>query len=115
MLAQNLNLRSSLSMGAAITHVVLWIVISIVTLGIGLAFWPYAASKLLADTTTVLDASGTIVGRLECRLSAGSQIGHIILWYVLCLVTLGLALPFYYVGVARVAIAATTLRLENQE
>ena len=99
----------SFTMMDVVGHIILWLIISTVTLGIGLFFWPYSAAKMIINSITVYDSSDTRVGKLQCQLSAGQQIGHIILWLVISVVTLGIGFPFYLFGVARTALNKTEI------
>ena len=99
----------SFSMMDVLGHIIIWTVISIVTFGIGLFFWPYASSKFIINSLTLYDNSDTKIGKLKCNLSAGRQIGHIILWIVISIVTFGLAFPFYLFGVVRTALNETEI------
>ena len=84
-------------------HLILWIIISIFTLGIGLLFWPYATTKLILDSIVIEKRA------IRCDLAVGDQIVHIIIWAVLILFTGGLALPFYVIDVWRKAINASRI------
>ena len=97
------------TMTDVIGHVIIWLIISVVTLGIGLFFWPYSAAKMIINGITVYDSSDVRVGKLQCQLSAGHQIGHIILWLVITIVTFGIGFPFYLFGVARTALNKTEI------
>ncbi len=101
--------RLNLTMMDVLGHLIIWILISIVTFGIGLFFWPYASAKLIINAIELEDRTRSSVGRLECQLGAGQQIGHILLWILLSLITLGLAYPFYFFGVVRTAIDRTRI------
>ncbi len=101
--------RLNLTMMDVLGHLIIWILISIVTFGIGLFFWPYASAKLIINAIELEDRTRSSVGRLECQLSAGQQIGHILLWILLSIITLGVAYPFYIFGVVRTAIDRTRI------
>ncbi|HFD39820.1 MAG TPA: hypothetical protein ENJ31_08275 [Anaerolineae bacterium] len=90
-------------------HLLLWLLISVVTLGIGLFFWPYATSKFVINSISIYDNTNARVGQLRCNLSAGGQLGHIILWMIISVITLGLAYPFYLFGVIRTALNKTEI------
>lgn len=90
-------------------HIIIWTIISIITLGIGLFFWPYAAAKLIINGITIYDSADVKVGKLKCELSTGSQIGHIILWIFITIITFGLAFVFYLFGVVRTALNKTVI------
>jgi len=70
----------SFTMMDVVGHVILWLIISVVTLGVGLFFWPYSAAKMIINGITIYDSGDVRVGKLQCQLSAGQQIGHIVLW-----------------------------------
>ncbi len=101
------RIRAEFTMMDVLGHLLIWAIITVVTLGIGIFFWPYAACRLVLNGIAIYDASGARLGRLRCNLSAGQQIGHILLWTVLSLVTVGLAVPFYLFGVVRTAVNST--------
>lgn len=112
------NLRATLIHGRVsvgftmmdiVGHIIIWTIISVVTLGIGFFFWPYAASKLIINSISIYDSSDNKVGRLNCTLSAGQQVGHIIVWILISIVTLGLGVPFYLFGVIRTALNQTEI------
>ncbi len=88
-------------------HGLLWIVIIILTLGLGLFFFPYSFSKFILNRTT-LEVGGVTRG-VRCELDAASQLGHIVLWVLLTIVTLGLAYPFYVYKVWGLAISRSRL------
>ena len=90
-------------------HVIIWTILSIITFGIALFFWPYAAAKLIINSLTLYDSTDNKVGRLHCDLSAGQQVGHVILWIFITVITAGLAFPFYLFGVFRTALNQTEI------
>ena len=90
-------------------HLVIWLLLSLITLGIALFFWPYAAAKFVINNITIYDNANRRVGKLKCDLSAGTQIGHIVLWLLLTIITLGLAYPFYIFGIIRTALNNTEI------
>ena len=106
---QGLRFKAKFAMSDVFVHIIVWTVISFVTFGIGLVFWPYASVKLIVNAVAITDDHGQEVGSLRCDLNVGTQVGHAILWYLLSLITFGLALPFYFFGVARMAIEKTTI------
>ena len=46
--------RTRLSIFQVIGHVVIWLAISAVTLGIGALLWPYAAAKLILESIVLI-------------------------------------------------------------
>ncbi|MFW5488557.1 MAG: DUF6693 family protein [Desulfovibrio sp.] len=85
-----------LTIGSSIGHLLLWYLIIICTLGLGSFLYPYALAKFVINKTWIMEGDKP-VGRLRCDLDIPSQIGHVLLWILLSIVTLGLAaLIFLY-------------------
>ena len=101
--------RTQLSIFQVVGHVVIWLIIATVTLGIGALFWPYAAAKLILESMVISDETGQPSARLRCKLGLGEQIGHIVIWLVLMVLTGGLAGFCYLFGVAHFVINRTEL------
>lgn len=78
----------------AIGHVVIWVLLSIVTLGFCLFLYPYAFTKYVLNKTYIMDGTRKAY-RFKCNLTITSQIGHAIMWYLLAIITLGLAFFIY--------------------
>jgi polyferredoxin len=106
---QHGRLRVELGTGEIIGHAVIWIIISFVTLGVGLFFYPYALAKTVLNSVYILDASDRRVGRLQCELSMAGQVGHIIIWLLISILTLGFGYIFYLYKVWTLAIAKTKI------
>ncbi len=101
------RLKCSFGTGEAIGYVILWIILTVVTLGLALLVFPYYLNKAVLNKTEVLDASGRAVGRLNCTFNIGHSIGHVIIWAILILITLGLAAFLYVYRVLRVVLNET--------
>ena len=97
------RVEAQVSFGDILGHCVLWLIISLVTFGIGLFFYPYSFAKLIINRTYIWDHEGKRC-RLRCDLNAGDQLGHIIIWLILSVVTVGLAFPFYLYKVWNAAL-----------
>jgi hypothetical protein len=102
-----MRFRCTFGVGEAIGSAVVWIVLSIVTLGLALVIFPYFLNRSVLNKTEVLNAQGQTIGRLNCRYGVGSSVGHVILWVILILVTLGLASFVYIYRVVRVVLNET--------
>ncbi len=102
------RVEAQVTFGDILGHGILWVIISAITLGIGMFFYPYSFSKFILNRTYIWDAEGKR-SRLRCELDAGSQLGHIILWLLLTVVTLGLAFPFYLYKVWNIALNKTVV------
>jgi uncharacterized membrane protein YjgN (DUF898 family) len=96
------RLQSNLTFGAIFGHLLLWLLITIVTLGIGGLFWPYAtANFVLRSLTVVVDGRAL---QVKPGLGLGGQFLHMLGWGILIVITAGLAYPFYFFKVVNVAI-----------
>ena len=71
---------------------ILW---TLFTLGIASFFLPYAWTAKVLNGTRLRDAQGKTWEQVV-NLRAMDQLGHIVKWFSISLVTVGLALPFYY-------------------
>ena len=101
------RLKCSFTTVEAIGSVVLWIILTIVTLGLALIVFPYYLNRAVLNKTELLDGSGRAIGRLNCTFNIGHSIGHVILWAILIIVTLGLAGFLYVYRVIRVVLNET--------
>ena len=101
--------RCDFSVGDAIGHMIIWLLLTILTLGLALFVFPYYMPKAIINRTTVLAQDGTEFGRLKCDLPLGSMIGNAILWLLLCIVTLGLAYFVYVYRVFRIVLSETRI------
>ncbi len=101
--------RAELSIFQVIGHAVIWLLISLITLGIGAFFWPYAAARLILESIVIADEAGQPSARLRCHLGFGEQIGHAVLWLLLIAITGGFAGLVYLFGVAHFVINRTEL------
>jgi len=92
-----------------IGQVLIWILLSIVTLGLALLIFPYYFNKVVLNRTEVLDAADNAIGKLDCQFNLGSSIGHVIIWVLLIIITLGLAAFFYAYRILRVLLNDTRI------
>lgn len=97
------RLQSEFSVGESIGHAVLWIIVIILTLGLGALFFPYFQQRSVIKKTVVIDNNNRIVGRIDCDFNFAQTIGHVIIWAILILITLGLA-AFIYIYRVQVAL-----------
>lgn len=89
------RLSVELTLSEIIGHALLWLLITLITFGLGLFFYPYSLAKTVLNKTVILDENDRRVGRLHCDLSVGSQLGHIVLWLLISVVTLGIGYVIY--------------------
>jgi len=102
------RIEAKITFGEILGHAVLWIIISVITLGVGLFFYPYSFSKFIINRTYIV--TGQQQMKLNCDLDIGSQIGHIIIWLIVTVITLGIAYPFYLYKVWNFALNKTRIQ-----
>lgn len=103
------RLRCDYSLMEALGFVILWLIIIIITLGIGSFFAIYYFYKSIINKTFVLDRNGNEIGRLQCELNLAEVIGHIIIWILITIVTLGIGLIFYAFRTLRLCLSKTSV------
>jgi hypothetical protein len=89
------------SVSEAIGSVIIWILISIITLGLGLFVMPYYLLKAPINKTSLIGQNGATIGRLHVDVNLSEIIGHMLIWVFLTIITLGLALFIYYPAVVK--------------
>jgi len=103
------RLRLELHAFAVIGHVVILLLFAIVTFGIGVIFFPYAAAKLILNSIFISDEFGHPTARLRCTMGWAEQTGHAVLWALLVGFTGGIMAPFYVFALAQFVIRRTEL------
>lgn len=104
-----IQMRCRIGFWEMVGHVLLWVVLIIITVGIAAFFFPYSLQKMVLNHTELVDRRGDPVARLRCDYGVTSSIGHVILWILLTIVTLGIAFFFYIYRVNRVVMEATEI------
>ncbi|HHB82668.1 MAG TPA: hypothetical protein ENK61_04260 [Devosia sp.] len=104
-----LRLDCQYSLTEAIGFIIIWLIISVVTLGIGSFFAIYYFYKTIINKTFVTDRTGAEVGRLSCDLNLGEVIGHVVIWILITIVTLGIGLLFYMFRTFRMCLNKTSI------
>ena len=95
------RLSCDFSVAEGIGTVILWVLISIVTLGLGLFVAPYYILKSPINRTTLVGPDGAVLGKLHVDVNLAEVIGHAIIWVLLSIITLGLALILYQFAVVK--------------
>lgn len=94
---QNLQLKSELGAFDVLGHLIIWLLLTLVTLGLALFVFPYYMQRFIISKTFAFDGEGRKVGRLVCTIDLASMIGNIILWAIISILTLGIGyLVFMY-------------------
>jgi uncharacterized membrane protein YjgN (DUF898 family) len=102
------RIKADISVGRILGHIIIWVVLTIITVGIAAFFYPYAFATLVVNRCSIIDSQGR-VSRLKCELNVFSQLGHIILWFLLTLITCGIAFFFYLFKVFNYVLNNTTV------
>jgi uncharacterized membrane protein YagU involved in acid resistance len=89
------------SASEAIGSVIIWILLTIVTLGLGAFVMPYYLLKAPINKTTLVAPDGTSLGKLHVDVNLSEIIGHMLIWVLLTIITFGLALFIYYPAVVK--------------
>lgn len=106
------RLKSTLGLGEMVGQLLVWLLLSIVTLGLALFFLPYFLLKLPINRTLLLNGEGRVVGRLRVDVSFGDILGHMLIWLVISIVTLGLGYIVYWYYVLRRLLNATVVETD---
>ncbi|BCB07095.1 MAG: DUF6693 family protein [Halomonas venusta] len=99
-----MNIKANLSILDIIGHLLIWVVLTIITFGIALFFFPYSFSRFVINRTSVVDTATGVERKLVCDINIFSNIGHIILWMIISVLTLGLGYIFYFYRVWNYAL-----------
>lgn len=103
-----MNFECNISMGEIIGHIIIWLLLSVITLGVALFFYPYSLAKLILNNTSIIDENGSH-RQVSCQVSLFSQVSHVIIWMLISIVTLGIGYIFYFYKVWAYAIRHSTL------
>ncbi|MBG6243088.1 MAG: hypothetical protein EKE20_15260 [Candidatus Symbiopectobacterium sp. Dall1.0] len=88
---RNTKLQCSAGTMEIIGHLIIWLLLTIVTVGLALMVFPYYLIRFIMNNTEVIDKhNGTKIGKLKCEIDLASIIGYVVLWTILSIVTAGL-------------------------
>ena len=104
------KLNCTYTASEAIGQVIIWVLLSIVTLGLALFVMPYYILKAPINRTSLLDGQGNTVANLHVEVDLASIIGHMVIWVLLTILTLGLAMIIYYPAVIKRLLNAVEIR-----
>jgi hypothetical protein len=107
------RLRSDLDLRQVWPSFLVWLAVSVCTLGLGWIVVSGHFFRLILNTTTIVDDQGRRLGRLRCDYDVETGMGRIALWVAVSIATLGVGLLFYSFHAARRAIDATTVAWET--
>lgn len=84
------RISCELSLASIIGHAVIWFLLTLVTLGVGLFFYPYFMFRYVVNHCYLTDPDGKKTAKLSCEVDAASVIGHVVIWAIISVLTLGL-------------------------
>jgi hypothetical protein len=103
------KLKCEFNLLESIGYLILWALICIITLGLGLFVAPYYFYKAFLNKSWICNARGEKIYRLNCEINIMEMIGHIVMWIIITILTLGLGLIFYYFSTLKSCLNKTTL------
>ncbi|WP_412851598.1 DUF6693 family protein [Ectothiorhodospira shaposhnikovii] len=103
-----MKLKANIRIFDIIGHIVIWLILIIITIGVALFFLPYSFSKFIINRTTLVDQNG-VERNLRCNIDMFSNIGHIVLWIIITILTLGIGYIFYFYRVWNYALNNTSV------
>ncbi|HET8903182.1 MAG TPA: DUF6693 family protein [Saccharospirillum sp.] len=89
-------------------HLILWFIIILITLGIGAFFFPYSFAKFIINRSELIDNQG-VSRPMECHTDLFGNIGHVILWIIISIITFGIGYAFYFYKVWNYSLNNTTI------
>jgi len=104
-----LRLRSRLDLSKVWPDFLVWLAVSVATLGLG---WLVVAGhffRAVINSCEVVGADGQALGRLVCDYDVEKRTGELVRWLLICIVTLGIGLLFYSFAAARAALNHTSV------
>ncbi len=102
-----MKLKADIAIIDIIIHLIIWLLLSIITFGIALIFAPYSFSKFIINRTAIIDANGA-EHPLKCDIDLFGNIGHMLLWFIISILTLGIGYLFYTYRVWNYALNSST-------
>jgi hypothetical protein len=104
---EGVRLRSDLDLREALYPFLVWLAVTVCTLGLGWLVVSNHFFRALINSTSVIGHNGAKIGRLRCAYDAEKDTKTIAIWLVVSLATMGAGLLFYSFIAARAALNAT--------
>lgn len=89
-------------------HLIIWIVLILITFGIAAFFFPYSFSKFILNRSQLIDEHGN-PRQIVCHTDIFGNIGHVILWIIITILTLGIGYAFYFYKIWNYSLNNTTI------
>lgn len=104
-----MRLKANIGILDILGHLIIWLVLSLITLGIALFFFPYSFSKFIINRTSMIDENGA-ERKMNCDIDLFGNLGHVILWILITIITLGIGYIFYFYRVWNYALNHTDVK-----
>ena len=105
----NLKFRNDMRLAEVWIPFLVWLLVSVCTLGLGWIIVSGHFFKLVINFTRITDAQGRTMGRLRCTYDVEREMRVVVIWLLVCIATLGVGLLFYSFHAARAALNATEI------
>ena len=89
-------------------HLIIWFVIIVCTFGIGAYFFAYSFAKFIINRTQIVDSDGE-TRTMVCHTDMFGNIGHVILWIIITILTFGLGYAVYFYKVWNYSLNNSTV------
>ena len=89
-------------------HLILWFFITLITFGIGAFFFAYSFSKFIINRSELIDEQGAS-RKMVCNTDIFGNLGHVVLWIIISIITFGLGYAFYFYKVWNYSLNNTTI------
>ena len=89
-------------------HLIFWFIIILITFGIGAFFFAYSFSKFIINRSVLIDDLG-VSRRMSGNTDMFGNIGHVILWIIISIITFGLGYAFYFYKVWNYSLNNTSI------
>lgn len=111
MVKKNTPLKTSIKIELSLIDIfiamIVWGLLTAVTLGLALLFFPYYYNKMVINRTYIVSEKSKKISKLENNLSFIKIYPHAALWLVIIILTLGIGV-FYFLYYARVFVSNHT-------
>ncbi len=108
-LTANTRFQCDFGVAEAIGSFIIWILLTIVTLGLASFIAPYYILSSIINKTSIVDENGQRLSQLKVNFTLAEIIGHAVIWIILAIVTLGLAIFIYYYMVMKKVLNRTEI------
>ncbi|HUS56142.1 MAG TPA: DUF6693 family protein [Thermohalobaculum sp.] len=108
-LPANAHFQCDFGVTEAIGSFIIWLLLTIVTLGLASFVAPYYVLSSIINQTWIADQNGQRMAHLKVNFTLAEIVGHAVIWVLLTIVTLGLALIVYYYMVMKKVLNRTEI------